>query len=103
MNHQIKATDKANTTHIIEAEENMSIMELLRDAGLVEGVCGGVCACATCHIAIGAQWVNLTKPQDEEETMLLEELPTMQEYSRLGCQIPFTPELDGMEVIILED
>ncbi len=102
MAFSIKATDLNGKLHDAEASENMSVMEILREAGLVEGVCGGVCSCATCHVGINAAWVAKTGTRGEEEEMLLEELPEMQENSRLGCQIEFTADLDGLELNILE-
>ncbi len=103
MEFTINATDAKGKLHIIKGYENSSVMENLREAGLVEGVCGGVCSCATCHVAVHDDWVSKTGARGEEEEMLLEELPDMQETSRLSCQIEFTPELDGLEVTILEE
>ena len=45
--------DRDGKTHEIEANEGLSFMEILRDAGLdIEAACGGCCACATCHVYI---------------------------------------------------
>ncbi|MCH9853496.1 MAG: 2Fe-2S iron-sulfur cluster binding domain-containing protein [Alphaproteobacteria bacterium] len=103
MDLTINATDAKGKLHTIKGYENSSVMENLREAGLVEGVCGGVCSCATCHVAVHNDWVAKTGTRNEEEEMLLEELPEMQETSRLSCQIEFTAALDGLEVTILEE
>ena len=103
MEYHLKVTDKAGKLHQIEAYEGVSVMEILRDAGLVEGVCGGVCACATCHVGLGTDWFAKAGTRGDEEEMLLEELPEMQDGSRLGCQIPFTSELNAMELVLLDD
>jgi 2Fe-2S ferredoxin len=36
----------------LEAENGLSIMEVIRDAGMDEllALCGGCCSCATCHM-----------------------------------------------------
>ena len=41
--------------HALQAQPGFSVMETLRDSGVgdIEAVCGGMCACATCHIYVG--------------------------------------------------
>ena len=103
MSYQFTVTDIAGKAHSLTGDDGSTLMEILRDAGLVEGVCGGVCACATCHVVIGADWFQILGAQSEEEKMLLEELPNMKEGSRLACQVNITSALDGAEMVILEE
>ena len=49
----LKVKDREGSIHELNAEIGSTIMEIIRDAGLViEAACGGCCACATCHIYI---------------------------------------------------
>ena len=51
------ATDRDGTEHQLGAKPGLSLMEILRDAGLpVEAICGGQCICSTCHIYVDPQW-----------------------------------------------
>ena len=45
--------------HEIAAENGLTLMEIIRDAGLdIEAACGGCCACATCHVYIDKEWID---------------------------------------------
>ena len=47
----IQVVDTNNVSHIPEAVEGWRIMEIIREHGFeVGGLCGGACACATCHV-----------------------------------------------------
>ena len=50
---KINVIDREGSSHELEAEEGLVLMEIIRDAGLpIEAACGGCAACATCHIYI---------------------------------------------------
>jgi 2Fe-2S ferredoxin len=77
------------------------LMEPLRD--LDEGItaiCGGMCACATCHIYVDPEWVAKLPAPMTDETDMLRDLATRKETSRLSCQIQLTDALDGLRVTI---
>lgn len=82
----------------LEAEAGRSLMEVGRDADLIEGTCGGACACATCHVVVPDPWFDLLPPSAPEEDEMLDIVPGIEETSRLGCQVRLQPELDGMRV-----
>jgi 2Fe-2S ferredoxin len=42
-------------------------------------------------------------PISEDEDDLLDSSDDRNAYSRLGCQIPFTAELDGLKVTIAQE
>ena len=48
---KIKFIEDNGTAHSVEVEEGMSIMEgaTLNMVPGVDGMCGGICSCATCH------------------------------------------------------
>jgi ferredoxin, 2Fe-2S len=66
----------------------------------IEGLCGGVCSCSTCHVHIDPQWAQRVGPPGETERDLLQFTDHANERSRLGCQVNITPELDGLKVTV---
>ncbi len=81
-----------------------SVMETLRDADVgVAAICGGMCSCATCHVWLDEAWIAKIAPARPEETDLLSGLTNSRANSRLSCQIPFGPELDGLRLTIAPD
>ncbi len=98
----ILATDRDGTTYKLEGRENLSLMEILRDAGLsIEALCGGSCQCATCHVFIQEPWLSRLKPQTDFEAAALEgEGSEIQENSRLACQIKWQDDLNGIVLTV---
>ena len=95
----IRIKDQAGRDHEVEAVEGWRIMEIIREHGFdVGGLCGGACACATCHVEVTETWSDKIHPPHEEEEAMLDELPLVLPGSRLSCQIIYTPELDGLSV-----
>lgn len=101
MSHFIKIIDHDGNEHSLEATPGFSLMEIIRDAGLdIEAICGGCCACATCHCYISENWLSkISSPDDDEESML-DQAFDIQKNSRLSCQIPFSEDLDGLELTL---
>lgn len=89
----------------IEAKSGLSVMEIIRDAGVDEllALCGGCCSCATCHIHVDPAFANKVAPMSEDENDLLESSDHRNETSRLSCQIPFDDALDGLRVTIAQE
>ncbi|MAB48351.1 MAG: ferredoxin [Flavobacteriaceae bacterium] len=98
----ITIIDRDGVTHKIEAPTDMAmnLMEVVRSYELAPegtiGVCGGMAMCASCQCYVLSD-TELPEMQDEEEAMLSEAF-YVKDNSRLGCQIPITPELEGLEV-----
>jgi 2Fe-2S ferredoxin len=86
----------------IEGEAGLSVMEVIRDAGIDEllALCGGCCSCATCHIHVDPAFVDKLPAMSEDENDLLDSSDDRDETSRLSCQIPFEDDLDGLRVTI---
>ncbi|MEO0331522.1 MAG: 2Fe-2S iron-sulfur cluster-binding protein [Bacteroidota bacterium] len=84
-------------TIILEANSG-SIMELATENNVkgIDGDCGGVCSCATCHVHVEASYFDKTGEASEIEKDMLELDDNVTEYSRLGCQIEIKEELNGM-------
>lgn len=75
-----------------------SVMELAVQNKIkgIDGDCGGVCSCATCHVHVSAdQWEKTGAPDDLENDML-EFDDNVSEFSRLSCQLKVSEELDGL-------
>jgi ferredoxin, 2Fe-2S len=95
----IKIIDHDGESHILDAVEGWRIMEIIRDQGFdVGGLCGGACACATCHVEVTGEWLTKLHPANDDEEAMLDSVPVLTDGSRLSCQIIFTPELEGLEV-----
>lgn len=98
----IKITDRNGNQHQVLAPTDMAmnLMEVVRSYELAPegtiGVCGGMAMCASCQCYILSN-TELPDIQDEEGSMLSEAF-FVKQNSRLGCQIPITPELHGLEV-----
>ena len=98
---KIKVTDREGKLHELEADVGSTIMEIIRDAGLdIEAACGGCCACATCHVYVTNDKINELEPIDDDEESMLDQAFNVEQNSRLGCQIEFTEDLDGIKVEI---
>ena len=86
----------------IEGRAGLSVMEVIRDAGIDEllALCGGCCSCATCHVHVDPAFAGLVGKPGEDEDDLLDSSDHRDATSRLSCQIPFTAALDGLKVTI---
>ena len=98
---KISVTDRDGNKQILEADTNSTLMEIIRDAGLdIEAICGGCCACATCHCYIGEEWIDKISTPDDDEESMLDQAFDIKKNSRLSCQIPFSEELDGITLTL---
>lgn len=99
---KVIVTDRDGNVHELEAPSGTPLMEILRDEDMdVEGTCGGICSCGTCHCYVDAEWVPKLSQKEEDEEMMLEaigEVVEVSSNSRLSCQIEVTDELDGLVV-----
>lgn len=99
---QIKVVDREGDAHEVTAPTDMAmnLMEVIRMYELAPegtiGVCGGMAMCASCQCYILSNHA-LPELQADEEAMLSEAF-YVRENSRLGCQIPISAELDGLEL-----
>ncbi len=83
---------------VVEAREGESLMHVAVQAGIsaIEGECGGDMSCATCHLWIGEEWAAKLKRPSQDELDLLEADDNFTDESRLGCQVKFSSEIDGI-------
>ena len=96
--------DREGQEHVVAAPTDMAmnIMEVCRSYEIAPegtiGICGGMAMCASCQCYVLSE-TPLPEKEDEEEAMLSEAFH-VQENSRLSCQIPVTPELDGLKIAL---
>ncbi len=63
-----------------------SILDIAMGNGVdVEHVCGGVCACSTCHVYV-KQGLDSCSEGTDDEFDQLDEAPAITLHSRLACQ-----------------
>lgn len=86
--------------HEIDADLDVTLMEAARANGIsgIDGDCGGVCACATCHVYIEDSGLEQIAPQSEMERDMLELAHDVRPTSRLACQIRISGVADGLVV-----
>lgn len=85
----------------VDASIGRSLMEAATDAD-VEGIdadCGGGCSCATCHVHVHKDWLEVVGAPNDLEAEMLEFEDSSNERSRLSCQIEMT---DAMAGLVLE-
>lgn len=86
-NETIKVTADSGSVMTAAVENNVSG---------IDGDCGGVCSCATCHVHLEPEDLEKIGAASEIEKDMLELDDNANEYSRLGCQIPISDALDGL-------
>ena len=99
--HMINVTviDREDQPHELLAptDMNMNLMEVCKAHELpVEGTCGGMALCASCHCYVRTDH-ELPEPSEDEEDML-DQAFYVEDNSRLSCQIPITEALEGLVV-----
>lgn len=98
----VMVTARGGSSVFVPADNGESLMHSIKRAGIDEllALCGGVMACATCHVYVDEQFLGLLPPASEDESDLLDSLSTRRASSRLSCQIPFEPSIDGITIQI---
>jgi 2Fe-2S ferredoxin len=86
----------------VDAPIGITLMEAAMQNG-VQGIlalCGGACACGTCHVYVDAAWLPRLQAREEMEEGMLECAWEPRDNSRLSCQIHITADLEGLEVTV---
>lgn len=101
MENTIKVTviDREGNPNDLDAptDMGMNIMELCKAYELpVEGTCGGMALCASCHVYVLSDH-DLPEPTDDELAML-DAAFFVKSNSRLGCQLKLKDALDGLKL-----
>ena len=88
----------------VRAESGLSLMRAAVDHDVrgIDADCGGMCACATCHVFVDPAWVGRLDPPSSQEEEMLNFTAERRGTSRLACQVPITDALDGLTVTMPE-
>ena len=99
---QVFVTDRSGNEEAIDIHPGETLMQVLSNAGITDllALCGGVCACATCHVYIQQDPKGNLPELGEDEDALLDGTTYRQENSRLSCQIRLTDAHDGLRAVI---
>lgn len=96
---KISVEDREGNTHALEAPTDMALnlMEVMKSYELpVEGTCGGMALCASCHCYVLSEH-ELNEASDAEEDML-DQAFYVENNSRLSCQIKISSKHDGISI-----
>jgi ferredoxin, 2Fe-2S len=98
----ITVIDRSGNARDVQADNGLSLMEVIRDNGFDEllALCGGCCSCATCHVYVDTGFSGNLPTMSEDENDLLDSTDSRNDQSRLSCQIPVSDTLDGLTVTI---
>lgn len=93
----LKIISTSQESSTVETREGMTVMEVIRDHGFGDllALCGGGCACGTCHVYVDEAFADRIPPMSGDENDLLDASGQRRNNSRLSCQIRVTAELDG--------
>jgi 2Fe-2S ferredoxin len=89
----------------VETDIGTNLMRAATYGGVdgIVGDCGGVMACATCHVFVDERFLPmLPKMLPNEDDMLDCTAEERGPNSRLSCQVVMTEELDGIIVRIAD-
>ena len=93
---------------VLDRDDNYSKIEIPSDLGLnvmeackanelpILGTCGGIALCGSCHVYVLSDHA-LTDRTPEEELML-DQLYSTEDNSRLCCQIRVTEQINGLRI-----
>ena len=94
----VAASGDATTVDAPLGESVMSAAVKNGVPGII-GECGGNASCGTCHVWVRDEFLpHLEEIEEMEEDLLDMGVSDRRPNSRLSCQIPVTPELDGLTV-----
>lgn len=96
---RIEVIDREDQLHVIEVPPDigLNVMEACKAAELpIEGICGGMALCGSCHVYILSDHVLHERSPEEEE--MLDKLHVIEENSRLCCQIRVDEKIDGLKI-----
>jgi ferredoxin len=99
MDIKVNIYDREGQLHQVEAptDMNLNMMEVCKMYELpVEGTCGGMALCASCHCYVESDH-DITEMSDDEIAML-DQAFFVESNSRLGCQIKIKAHLDGLTI-----
>ena len=96
---QLTVIDRDGISHELVAptDMNLNLMEVCKGSDLpVEGTCGGMALCASCHVYVLSD--HALPEQSDDELNMLDQAFFVKDNSRLGCQLRMTEAFNGLTV-----
>ena len=96
---KITVIDRENQSHLLDAptDMNLNVMELCKMYELpVEGTCGGMALCASCHCYVESE--HELSDMSDDEIAMLDAAFFVEQNSRLGCQLRILPTMEGLVI-----
>ncbi|MGD9601347.1 MAG: 2Fe-2S iron-sulfur cluster-binding protein [Gammaproteobacteria bacterium] len=102
---KITFIDLDGEQHTCDIASGLSVMEGAVANGVpgILAICGGSCACSTCHAYIDDAWVQVVGAPNEIEDATLDLANERRPQSRLTCQVTVTPEMEGLIVRVAKN
>ena len=97
---KITYIEHSGKSHVVEVPKELTVMEgaVQNNIPGIDADCGGSCACATCHVYVDEKWFSKLPNKENAEEDMLDMAFEPNKFSRLGCQIMISNDLDGMVV-----
>lgn len=95
----VHVIDREGQVHDIEVPLgiDLNLMEVCKASELpVDGTCGGMALCASCHIYVESD--HELDEAGEDEEIMLDQILFVEDNSRLGCQVKVTKEIHDLKV-----
>ena len=91
--------------HECKVANGVSVMEGAVQNGVagILAICGGSCACSTCHVYIDSAWAERAGAASDIEDSTLELAYERKPNSRLSCQLEVSDALDGLVVHVAQN
>jgi 2Fe-2S ferredoxin len=102
---RITYVDVDGTRYDCEVASGLSLMEGAINNGVpgILAICGGSCACSTCHAYIDEAWAERVGGPNDIEDATLDLANDRRPTSRLTCQVQITDALDGLVVQVAKN
>ena len=102
---KITYVDVDGTRYDCEVASGLSLMEGAINNGVpgILAICGGSCACSTCHAYIDDAWAERVCGPNDIEDATLDLANDRRPTSRLTCQVEITDGLDGLVVHVAKN
>ncbi|QQD19550.1 hypothetical protein I6N98_06780 [Spongiibacter nanhainus] len=82
----VELTDREGATSQYQVGSLRELFDELCGELKIDGLCGGCCSCATCHVLVDGDDQHKLYPMEDDEREVLEGLLYSQSSSRLLCQ-----------------
>ena len=102
---KITYIDLDGAQHQCEVANGLSVMEGAVANGVpgILAICGGSCACSTCHAYIDDKWAAVVGAANDIEDATLDLANERRPSSRLTCQVVVNAEMEGLVVHVAKN